>query len=108
MNLLKELNESVRRAKDDIGYSEGPKSDDWSFEEYMEWYTTSDLFKAIEQTNNKLIDAGKEKDLQLVRLSRALGDNKSEGVRTGIVKRLKLLKYEIPDAKKDKIKDAAE
>lgn len=111
MNLLRELNEgmSTDEWKDHhkkLAY--GPDgNDDWTYEEYMEWYTTSDLFKAIEQTNNKLIDAGKEKDLQLVRLSRAFGDKKSSGVRPGIIKRLKHLGYEISQNKKDHIKDIA-
>lgn len=84
----------------------GPDADDdWTYEEYMEWYTTSDLYKAVDQMNAKLERDGKEKDLQLLRTSRAMSDGKSDTARSGIIRRLKHLGYKIPDAKKADIKE---
>ena len=109
--LLKILNEGMttdewREHHNKLAH--GPDGDDdWTYEEYMEWFTIPDLFKAIDQVNRKLVDAGKDKDIQLDRLSLAYGDKKAQGVRPGIIKRLKHLGYEIPQSKKDHIKDIA-
>jgi hypothetical protein len=110
MKLLRLLNETMSTdewKEHHKKLAHGPDSDDWTYDEYMEWYTTSDLFKAVEQVNAKLEADGKEKDIQLTRLSQAFGDKKSSGVRPGIIKRLKHLGYKIPEAKKAKIKDIA-